>query len=67
MAPAKFVALQVTPEAREAVRRMAALTTGRAMQRVTYAQTLLIAEHLMNRHPEELADCAREVLEGDAP
>lgn len=65
MAATKFVALQVTPDAREAVRRMAALITGRAMQRVTYAQALLVAERVMLQHVDDVADCTRAVLEDE--
>jgi len=58
MATAKFVSLNITPDARESVRRMAVLVTAETEQRVTHSDALRIAEALMRRHRAEIKELA---------
>ncbi|WP_371634516.1 hypothetical protein OG693_39910 [Streptomyces sp. NBC_01259] len=53
---AKFVSLNITPDARDAVRRMAAIVTAETETRVTHSDALLIAEKLLRSHRAEIAD-----------
>jgi len=58
MATAKFVSLNITPEAREAVRRMAVIVTAETEQRCTHSDALLIAESVLRTHRSEIAATA---------
>lgn len=58
MATAKFVSLNITPAARESVRRMAVLVTAETERRVTHSDALRIAEALMRLHRAEIKDLA---------
>ena len=58
MATAKFVSLNITPEAREAVRRMAVLVTAETEQRCTHSEALLIAEAVLRAHRGTVAALA---------
>ena len=67
MATAKFVSLNITPDARESVRRMAVLVTAETEQRMTHSDALRIAEALMRRHRSEIKELAAETLTPDTP
>lgn len=56
---AKFVSLNITPDAREAVRRMAAIVTAETESRVTHSDALLIAEKVLRAHRAEIADVVK--------
>lgn len=58
MAAAKFVSLNITPAAREAVRRMAVVVTAETEQRVTHSDALLIAESVLRAHRGEIVAAA---------
>jgi hypothetical protein len=58
MATAKFVSLNITPDAREAVRRMAVIVTAETEQRCTHSDALVIAESVLRAHRNEIAATA---------
>lgn len=67
MANTKFVSLNITPAAREAVRRMAVLVTAETERRVTHSDALLIAEALMRTHRTEIKELAENLAADNPP
>jgi hypothetical protein len=69
MAPTKFIAVNLTPGARD-VLRLRAVTVSAAMgRRVSMSDALLVIDQLATDHSEEIAAVALRVLEpeGNTP
>lgn len=62
----KFVAVNVTPEARDILRLMAVTVSAAAGRRVSMSDALAVIDSVARRHPEEMAVAAREFIERES-
>lgn len=69
MAPTKFVAVNLTPAARDRLRLMAVNVSAVVGRRVSMSDALLVVDEIAKAHPEEIAEVGRRLLdqEGEAP
>lgn len=65
VAPIKFVAVNVTPEARDALRLMAVKVSAAVGKRVSMSDALAVVDAVAQAHAEEIADTARRILDGE--
>ncbi|MFE0778797.1 hypothetical protein [Streptomyces sp. NPDC058861] len=66
VAVTKFVAVNVTPEARDILRLMAVNVSAAAGRRVSMSDALAVIDAVAKRHPEEITEEARRAEE-DTP
>ncbi len=69
MATTKFVAVNVTPEARDILRLLAVQVSAQVGRRVSMSDALIVANAIAGAHTDEIAARAAELLdrsEGEA-
>ena len=67
VATTKFVAVNVTPDARDDLRRAALIVSAQLGKRVSMADAVRVLMALADQHVDEIAATARQVLEeGDS-
>jgi hypothetical protein len=65
VATTKFVAVNVTTEARDQLRHAAVVVSAAIGRRVSMADAVLVLKAITDQHPEEIESMARRVLEGN--
>lgn len=63
MAATKFVAVNVTPEARDVLRLMAVNVSAAVGRRVSMSDALAVVDDITKQHPEQLTETARRLLQ----
>jgi hypothetical protein len=63
VATTKFVAVNVTAAARDELRHAAVIVSAALGRRVSMADAVLVLKAIADRHPDEIGDTARQVLE----
>jgi len=65
VATTKFTAVNVTPDARDALRLLAVTVSAKAGRRVSMSAALLVVADMANAHPELIAESAARLLSPD--